>query len=279
MREISDLLRRASEELVESDTALLDVQLLLTRVLDVDRVWLLTWSDKEISADQEANFLKLVERRKSGEPIAYILGKREFWGREFACNEHTLIPRPDTERLIELVLELDLPDSARVLDLGTGTGCIGLTLAAEKPAWQVMAVDYSEDALKIAEQNRRSLNLDNATLIQSDWYQSMGAGEKFDLIVANPPYIDPDSPYLNEGDVRFEPDAALTSENKGLSALRAVISHAPKYLKPNGRIAVEHGFDQAVEVRQILQESGFQNIEQAQDLAGLDRCSIGKLAG
>lgn len=275
--EIGQLIRQAAAELTESESANLDAQLLLAKVLNEDRVWLMTWSDKQVSGDHQSEFLKLIERRKVGEPIAYILGSREFWGRQFICNEHTLIPRPDTEVLIEQVLALDLPEQASVLDLGTGTGCIALTLAAERSDWKVLAADYSLEAVAIAEKNRKSLNLENAKVIQSDWYSMIPEGSRFDLIVSNPPYIDPKSHYLDEGDVRFEPDLALTSGQDGLASLRTVIGTAPEYLESGGWAAVEHGYDQAESVRQILTESGFHQILQERDLAGIDRCAVGKL--
>lgn len=277
MGQISELIQQGAKQLENSDSAHLDAQLLLAHTLGVDRVWVMTWGDKDLEAQQESDFLRLIERRKSGEPIAYILGRREFWGRDFFCNEHTLIPRPDTERLVELALGLKLPDMAKVLDLGTGTGCIALTLAAEKPDWEVVATDYSLEAIAVAEKNRSALGLENARFLQSDWYQSLPSDAEFDLIVANPPYIDPASPYLLEGDVRFEPDLALTSEKQGISALEALISSAPTYLKQDGWLAVEHGFDQGTLVQGLFNELGFQQIQLAKDLAGLDRCSYGCL--
>lgn len=264
-------------ELTESDSAYLDSQLLLAEVLGVDRTWLMTWSDKGVDADNQALFFELVRRRRDGEPIAYILGMREFWGREFFCNKHTLIPRPDTERLIEAVLDLNLPQDSQVLDLGTGTGCIGLTLAAEQKDWQVLAVDYSLPALKVAERNKEHFSLTNVELIQSDWYSNVPKDTLFDLVVANPPYIDPQSPYVAEGDVRFEPDMALTSDQQGLNALQHVIFGAPKHLRDRGWLAVEHGYDQALSVKRLLVEIGFTEIQQFQDIAGLDRCSIGQI--
>lgn len=277
MNQIKALIQTAVQQLQHSDSPQLDAQLLMAHALEVDRVWVMTWSDKEIEQTQEAAFLDLLARRIAGEPIAYILGQREFWGRDFFCNENTLIPRPDTEILIERVLGLDLPQQASVLDLGTGTGCIALTLAAERPEWQVVALDYSMEAMKVAEKNKAALKLNNVQIQQSDWYQALPDGTEFDLIVANPPYIDPASPYLKEGDVRFEPELALTSSNQGLDALQTVTGLAPKYLKKGGWLAVEHGFDQAKLVCDCMSESGFRQIRQVPDLAGLDRCSYGCL--
>lgn len=277
MNQIKALIQTAVQQLQHSDSPQLDAQLLMAHALEVDRVWVMTWSDKEIEQTQEAAFLDLLARRIAGEPIAYILGQREFWGRDFFCNENTLIPRPDTEILIEQVLGLDLPQQASVLDLGTGTGCIALTLAAERPEWQVVALDYSMEAMKVAEKNKAALKLNNVQIQQSDWYQALPDGTEFDLIVANPPYIDPASPYLKEGDVRFEPELALTSSDQGLDALQTVTGLAPKYLKKGGWLAVEHGFDQAKLVYDCMSESGFRQIRQVPDLAGLDRCSYGCL--
>lgn len=276
LSQIRELLQRATTELTESDSARLDAQLLLAEVLGVDRTWLITWSDKDVEKPKEIDFLSLLARRKAGEPIAHILGRREFWGRDFACNKNTLIPRPDTERLIELILTLDLPKQAKILDLGTGTGCIALTLAAERPEWQVHAVDQSSDALKVAEQNKASLGLENVELIQGDWFEPVSSELGFDLIVSNPPYIDPESPYLKEGDVRFEPDLALTSDRRGIAALEHIIGAGKTYLNPNGWLAVEHGFDQAAPVHRLFVESDWQKIQQAKDLADLDRCTMGQ---
>ena len=279
MSQVKELIQQAVKQLENSDSgldsAVLDAQVLLAHSLGVDRTWVITWSDKELDEEQETEFRRLLNRRKQGEPIAYILGHREFWGRDFLCNEHTLIPRPDTERLVETVLGLNLSDQARVLDLGTGTGCIALTLAAERPNWQLVATDYSEETLKVAEKNKLVLGLGNVQFLKSDWYQSLSSDASFDLIVANPPYIDPASHYLHEGDVRFEPDMALTSESQGLDALQTLISSAPKHLKKGGWLVVEHGFDQAALVQQLFTDKGFQQIQLVQDLAGLDRCSFG----
>ena len=167
MNQIKALIQTAVQQLQHSDSPQLDAQLLMAHALEVDRVWVMTWSDKEIEQTQEAAFLDLLARRIAGEPIAYILGQREFWGRDFFCNENTLIPRPDTEILIEQVLGLDLPQQASVLDLGTGTGCIALTLAAERPEWQVVALDYSMEAMKVAEKNKAALKLNNCLLYTS----------------------------------------------------------------------------------------------------------------
>lgn len=275
---VKELIRKAAAQFTESDSATLDAQLLLAEVLGKDRTWLMTWDDAEVSAGQQAKFSELVARRASGEPIAYILGRREFWGVELACDSSTLIPRPETELLVEKALELDLPKNARVLDLGTGTGAIALALASDRPQWQILAVDASEGAVALARRNQQELNVTNVDLIQSNWFAALSDSIRFDLIASNPPYIDPVSPYLNEGDVRAEPKTALVSDNKGMADIQYICQQAPRHLNKGGLLMFEHGFDQQAAAAVCLAERGFAEIQCFKDLAGLPRVSLGRFA-
>lgn len=263
-----------------SDTARLDIELLLTHLLQKNRTWLFTWPDHVLTEKQTADFLQMLERRKKGEPVAHIIGRREFWSLPLAVNASTLIPRPDTEILVEVALQLfaaDLPEKKRLcLDLGTGTGAIVLALASEKPDWQFMAVDQSSDAVALAETNRCQLGFDNIRILQSDWFEKIPA-ISFDLIVSNPPYIDPDDVHLSQGDVRFEPLSALIAKDNGLADIKKIISHAKSFLTSGGYLLLEHGHNQADAVKKLFLENGYSAIETRKDLGGNDRVTRGRL--
>ena len=267
-----------SADLSASDSARLDAQLLLAEVLGKDRTWVLTWDDKSVGRDDRARFAALVERRIKGEPIAHILARREFWGLDFECHSSTLIPRPETELLVEKALELALPQQAKVLDLGTGTGAIALALASERPDWQISATDYSGEVVALAERNRHRLQFDNVDIVQSHWFESLEAQSGFDLILSNPPYVDADSPYLHLGDLRFEPKSALVADNAGMADIELICGQATAYLKPAGLLMIEHGFDQQAAVQQCLTKQGYTGIETFTDLAGLPRATLGVCA-
>mgnify|MGYP003670521828 CR=1 FL=1 len=275
---IRDLIQKASSQFTESDTAKLDAQLLLGDVLGKDRTWLMTWDDVDVSDTDQQQFLALVERRAQGEPIAHILGYREFWGLSFECNASTLIPRPETELLVEKALQLGLPSNARVLDLGTGTGAIALSLASEQASWQITATDFSSEALALARRNQINLGISNVELVKSDWFSAIQPQRQFDLVVSNPPYVDPGSPYLNKGDVRFEPRSALTADNAGLADIEQIAAKAPFFLKSGGWLMVEHGYEQAGPVAEIFRRSGFASISNHKDLASWPRVTAGKIA-
>lgn len=275
MSTVEALLKSAAGSFVESDSAHLDAQLLLAHAMGVDRTWLYTWNDAEVSASQVQAFDTLVRRRVQGEPIAFILGQREFWGRNFYCLPSTLIPRPDTELVVELSLQKSLSSKAQVLDLGTGTGCIAVSIAKEKLDWSVLAVDVSEDALSLAKKNAQRHGCENIHFQQSDWFSGIAASARFDLIVSNPPYVEVDSPDLKKGDLRYEPTTALVSGKDGLQDLDRIITMAPNFFASTGVLILEHGFAQAKAVISLMVDRGFHQVKTYQDLAGLDRCTLG----
>lgn len=276
---IAQCLQLAHELESLSDSARLDIELILCHILQKNRTYIFTWPDKTLSPEQTEQFFQFFNRRKNGEPIAHILGQREFWSLPLAVNNSTLIPRPDTELLVELVLELFAQDSAQqkrsCLDLGTGTGAIVLAIASEKPDWQLVGVDKSADAVALAEQNRGQLNLNHVQIKQSDWFSAITA-QQFDVIVSNPPYIDPQDPHLEQGDVRFEPRSALIADNHGLADIELIIQQGWDYLCTQGWLLLEHGYDQGEAVRDLLNSRGFVQIETRRDLGGNERVSLGR---
>ncbi|MGE8361245.1 peptide chain release factor N(5)-glutamine methyltransferase [Pseudomonas sp.] len=272
MASIESLLTTA--DLPDSPTPRLDAELLLAAALGKPRSYLRTWPERELDAVQQAAFSESLARRRAGEPIAYILGLQGFWSLELEVAPHTLIPRPDTELLVETALALLPATAASVLDLGTGTGAIALALASERPAWQVSGVDRVADAVALAERNRARLGLGNARFCASHWFSAV-ADQRFQLIVSNPPYIAAGDRHLAEGDVRFEPSSALVAGEDGLDDIRLIIEQAPTYLAPHGWLALEHGFDQAEAVRALLQARGFSAVESRRDLGGHERISLG----
>ena len=220
-------------------------------------------------------FAALLERRRAGEPVAYILGHQGFWSLDLEVAPHTLIPRPDTELLVETALQLAPATPQRVLDLGSGSGAIALALASERGGWQVIGVDRIAEAVALAERNRQRLKLGNAEFRQSSWFDGL-AGERFDLILSNPPYIAADDRHLGEGDVRFEPLSALVAGVDGLDDIRQIIAQAPRHLQAGGWLLLEHGYDQAEAVRELLAAAGFTAVDSRRDLGGHQRISLGR---
>ncbi|MFC3116022.1 peptide chain release factor N(5)-glutamine methyltransferase [Cellvibrio fontiphilus] len=281
MRDISvaQCLQLAGELESISDSARLDIELILCHLLQKNRTYLFTWPDKQLSAEQTEIFLQLFNRRKSGEPIAHIIGQREFWSLPLAVNNSTLIPRPDTELLVETLLELFAQDSPQqlrqCLDLGTGTGAIVLAIASEKPHWNLLGVDFSADAVALAQHNCEQLGFKHVTIAQSNWFAQIPQ-QKFDVIVSNPPYIDPQDPHLEQGDVRFEPRSALVAENSGLADIELILQQSWGYLHERAWLLLEHGFDQAQAVRNLFFKRGFVQVETRLDLGGNERITLGR---
>ena len=276
MPTIESLLKSA--ELPDSPSPRLDAELLLAHALGQSRSYLRTWPEREPSAAQCAAFAALLARRRTGEPVAYLLGRQGFWSLDLEVAPHTLIPRPDTELLVETALALGPGGPARVLDLGTGTGAIALALACERPAWQVLGVDRVSEAVQLAERNRARLGLGNARFVESVWFSALG-GERFALIVGNPPYIAAEDRHLNEGDVRFEPASALVAGEDGLDDIRRIVAEAPEHLEAGGWLLLEHGYDQAEAVRALFAARGFAAVESRRDLGGHQRITLGQWTG
>jgi len=269
---IQEALQHAMASL-PGDSPKLDAEVLLGFVLGQSRTYLYTWPERELSATQQSLLEELVARRASGTPVAYLVGEREFWSLPLQVNEHTLIPRPETELLVEQALAR-LPRSGRALDLGTGTGAIALALVSERPDAEIWAVDASREALKVARANVERLGLP-VQLVHSDWFAQL-SGQRFHLIVSNPPYIAEADPHLGQGDVRFEPLTALASGRDGLTDIRQIVARAPAHLHPGGWLLFEHGYDQGAPVRELLTQAGFSGVETVQDYGGNDRVTLGQ---
>ena len=269
-----------SGALAQSGLVPLDAQVVLAHVLAKDRAWLVAHSDDALTREQEAAFFALAKRRRDGEPVAYLTGAREFWGLPLRVTPAVLIPRPETESLVELaLLRIPVDRESLVLDLGTGSGAIALALAHERPRASVRATDTSAEALAVAQDNARRLGIANVEFARSDWYAGLPEawrGVAFDLIASNPPYVAMQDPHLREGDVRFEPAAALASGVDGLTAIRKIVAGAHAHLSPDGTLAVEHGYDQAERLRELLAAAGFVDIVTAKDLAGIPRVAAGR---
>jgi len=259
-----------------SDSALLDAEVLLCLALNKQRSYLRAWPDQQLQPEHLAAFKALLEQRQKGIPIAYITGNREFWSRDFQVTPVVLIPRPDTELLIELSLNL-IPanEPTKIIDLGTGSGIIAITLAAERPHAQISATDFSLAALQVARLNADKHNINNIQFYQSDWFTDI-PHMKFNLIISNPPYIAEDDRHLLQGDVRFEPQTALRSAEQGLRDIKIIANTARDYLEPCGHLLIEHGYDQQHQVQALLKDLHYDKVQTYTDLSGQPRVTYGQ---
>ena len=258
----------AQVDLADSASPRLDAELLLAHVLNRPRSFLRTWPEQVLDSAEVRRFDELLARRRAGEPVAYLLGRQGFWTLDLEVSSATLIPRADTETLIEVVLGLPLVEQARVLDLGTGTGAIALALAQERPSWQVTGCDRVAEAVELARGNAERHGLANARFLLSDWFGAVDPSARFDLIVSNPPYIAEGDLHLQQGDVRFEPASALVSGPDGLDDIRLIVEQAPVHLAESGWLFLEHGWDQAETVAELLSRRGFAAVRSHRDLGG-----------
>jgi release factor glutamine methyltransferase len=265
-----------SAALASSGLVPLESKLLLAHVLGRDRAWLAAHGDAPLAPAQARAYDALVRRRAAGEPIAYLTGRREFFGLDLEITPDVLIPRPETELLVELALRwLAGHAAARVLDLGCGSGAVALAIARERPSAWVLGTDVAPAAIALARRNAERLAIPNASFLESDWLARVPR-ERFALIVGNPPYVARDDPHLDEGDLKFEPAGALVSGSDGMDALRAIVSAAPAYLASGAHLALEHGHDQSDAVRGLLRGAGLRDVASARDLAGIERVSYGR---
>ncbi len=269
-------LQQAVSELAGGESPRRDAEILLGHVTGKARTYILAFGETELTADQLARLESLLARRKTGEPVAHLVGEREFWSLPLYVSAATLIPRPDTECLVEQALARLPAAPARILDLGTGTGAIALALASERPDCQVTAVDVMPDAVALAQRNLERLALPNVTVLHSSWFTAL-ADLQFEMIVSNPPYIDEADPHLAEGDVRFEPLSALVAADQGLADLSHIITQSHHHLVRGGWLLLEHGWTQGEAVRTLFLQAGFDQVETCRDYGGNERLTAGKL--
>ncbi len=277
MQRIKSVLEEAASTLAScSDSALLDAEVLLCLILDKQRSYLRAWPDKPLQPEQINRFSTLIKKRQKGIPIAYITGSREFWSRDFHVTPDVLIPRPETELLIELSLKLIPADKPiKIMDLGTGSGIIAITLAAERPHAQVSAADVSRAALRIARLNANKHHTNNIQFYQSDWFANAPDG-KFNLIASNPPYIAENDDHLQQGDIRFEPQTALCAADQGLRDIKIIADTARSRLEASGHLLIEHGYDQQGRVQAIFKHFHYDNVQTVTDLSGQPRVTYGQ---
>lgn len=268
-------LRHAVSALSESESPKRDAEILLEFVTGKPRTYLLAFGETMLTAEQETQLAALLARRKTGEPVAHLVGEREFWSLPLYVSAATLIPRPDTECLVEQALARLPATRCCILDLGTGTGAIAMALASERPDCDVTAVDVMPDAVALAQRNQQRLGLSNVTVLQSSWFSAL-ANRTFAMIVSNPPYIDEHDPHLAQGDVRFEPLTALVAANEGLADLDHIVSTSRQHLLPGGWLLVEHGWTQGEAVRALFTVAGYTAVETCRDYGGNDRLTLGQ---
>jgi release factor glutamine methyltransferase len=272
---VRSALAQAVERFQSSDSAALDAQILLAHVLEKNRSWLVAWPDHELTREQQRRFNELCARRAQGEPVAYLTGRREFWDFELEVCSAVLIPRPETELLVELALKLGAQLTGKVVDLGTGSGAIALALARERPDWQVYATELSIEAQSVAAANFRNANLPNLHLLAGSWCEPL-PDRDYVVIASNPPYIDKADPHLQQGDVRFEPRSALIANDLGMADLRQIALQARHYLAAGGWLVLEHGWKQGNAVRRLLVGLGYTEVNTHRDLANNERVTVGR---
>ncbi len=268
-------LKTAISRIKHSDSPRRDAEILLAFVTGRTRTFILAFDETRLTPKQQWELEALVLRREAGEPVAYIVGKREFWSLPLSVSPATLIPRPDTECLVAMALDLLPTTPCKILDLGTGTGAIALAIASERRSCSVTAVDIRPDALELAKHNAKNLNINNIRFLQGDWFNTLSP-ENFTLIVSNPPYIDAADLYLIQGDVRFEPTSALIAAEQGLADLDAIACKAAPYLKPGGWLLLEHGWNQGGSVRSLLLNYGFIAVSTFRDYGNNERITLGR---
>lgn len=273
--EYQQWLREAVSQLQASESPRRDAEILLGFVTGKARTFILAFGETPLTDEQQEQLAGLLARRVRGEPVAHLIGEREFWSLPLFVSPATLIPRPDTECLVEQALARLPAAPCRILDLGTGTGAIALALASERPDCQVTAVDLIPDAVALAQRNADHLGIHNIEIVQSRWFSAL-EGQQFSLIVSNPPYIDAQDPHLAQGDVRFEPLSALVAADNGLADLHTLIKEAPRYLLPQGWLLLEHGWQQGAAVREIFARYGWQQVETCRDYGDNERLTLGR---
>ncbi|EGT4274809.1 peptide chain release factor N(5)-glutamine methyltransferase [Cronobacter sakazakii] len=272
--EYQQWLKQAIERLTASESPRRDAEILLAFVTGRTRTFILAFGETALTDDEHARLDALLARRAAGEPVAYLIGQREFWSLPLEVSPATLIPRPDTECLVEQALARLPATPCRILDLGTGTGAIALALASERPDCHVTALDVIPEAVALAKRNAQRLGIDNVTVLQSHWFSAL-TDARFSLIVSNPPYIDGDDPHLSQGDVRFEPKSALVADNAGLADLETLVTEARRFLEDNGWLMLEHGWQQGEAVRELFTRAGYQAVETCRDYGGNERLTLG----
>lgn len=268
-------LKQASSTLKESESPKRDAEILLGFVTNKSRTFLMAFSETELTQSQLDSLNTCLKRRQTGEPIAYITGVKEFWSLKFQVSPSTLIPRPDTEKLVEIALEYLPKVPCEVLDLGTGTGAITIAMATERQDCLFTAIEKNEQALILAQVNAKYNGVNNAYFLQGNWYKPI-KGRKFSMIVSNPPYIDSTDIHLSQGDVRFEPRSALVADDEGLADIKVIVAGATKHLNQYGWLLIEHGWKQGEAVRTIFKQNGFQLVETHIDYSGNDRVTVGR---
>lgn len=275
---VENTLKQAAFKLQEagSESPSLDAAVLLCHALNKPRSFLFTWPDKILDSEQITQFEQRLIRRLQGEPVAYIIGEREFWSMPLKVSPTTLIPRPDTERLVEIALDKSVLIDGPILDLGTGTGAIALALASELPQRQVIGIDLMPEAQALATENAQRLGISNARFLSGSWFSPVEAEAKFGLIVSNPPYIDENDPHLSQGDVRFEPLSALVAPDNGLADIKYITEHAKQFLLDQGWLMFEHGYQQGDAVRAIFLSQGYDQVETLKDYGNNDRVTFGR---